>query len=910
MIFDGLVKNVNNKGEGSCTPTEPHHTPSPEAQPPSPTTHSSSSLPPVTTTIPTVIPSKTTPIRQYTQRAKIAQSSTIPTVADEHESPLRDIIPRVTSPAAAEGSMQQTINELMALCTSLQRQYSELAVKFEAQGIEITRLKARLKLLEDRQGVAVEGYGDDAPIKGRSLDEREAAAERTSDDIEEMETVLTSMDAAIVLASGAAEVPTGSGYIPTAGPPAAEVPTGSGYIPTAGPPAAEVPTGSDVVPTASLVFATAIVVTPQRRRKGKEVMVESDTPKKQKEYHQFASELYNERRIELISDMVKYQDNYTKVHKFQSQQRKPWTKKQKRDYYLAVIKSNLGWKVKDFRGMTFKEVKAKFNLVWKQMEDFIPMGSNKEDHRRSAQIARDAEITRIYVEEELQLMIDGLDRTNEIVKDFRGMTFEEVKAKFNSDWKQIEDFIPMGSKEEPERIKRKEKDYPLRKGLALVMISYKLQVENYSQMANELVLKIYKIANSPRQQGIEFPLAEEVPTASEEGCHCQKKRDATARKIALLIKSRRNCQSKSNDSFTNSKSLDHTFDKLQKLVSQLELLGKVISQEDINIKFLRSLLSEWGMHVVVWRNKPDLNTLSMDDFYNNLKVYESEVKGISSSTNTQNMAFVSSFLNNSNNSNGVNTANEVNTANSQVNAASSLNIDNLSEAVICAFLASQPNITHHVNEDLEHIYPDNLEEIYLKWQIAMLTMRARRFLKNRRRKLNLNGNDSVAFDKTKVECYNYHKRSHFARECRALRRHDNRSRDVTRKTVPVKTPNSLALVSCDRLGGYDWSDQAEEGTTNYALMAYSTSSDLSSDSECQIIDNCIKGLGYNAVPPPHIGLFPPPKSDLSYTGLEELFNEPKTEKSKDKCNDVEPKSVRKGNDAPIVEDWVSDVEEV
>nr|GEV52042.1 hypothetical protein [Tanacetum cinerariifolium] len=93
-----------------------------------------------------------------------------------------------------------------------------------------------------------------------------------------------------------------------------------------------------------------------------------------------------------------------------------------------------------------------------------------------------------------------------------------------------------------------EKDYPLRKGLAIGMISYKLQVEIYSKMANDLILKIYKIANSPRQQVMEFPLPEEVPTASEESSHCQKKRDATAVKIALLLKSRRNCQSKSYDS--------------------------------------------------------------------------------------------------------------------------------------------------------------------------------------------------------------------------------------------------------------------------------------------------------------------------------------------------------------------------
>nr|GEZ68407.1 leucine-rich repeat protein [Tanacetum cinerariifolium]GFA01087.1 leucine-rich repeat protein [Tanacetum cinerariifolium] len=93
-----------------------------------------------------------------------------------------------------------------------------------------------------------------------------------------------------------------------------------------------------------------------------------------------------------------------------------------------------------------------------------------------------------------------------------------------------------------------EKDYPLRKGLAIVMISYKLQVENYSQMASDLILKIYKIerivGNNMHKAFplpvIELPLAEEVPTASEESSHCQKKRDATAEKITLLLKSSSN----------------------------------------------------------------------------------------------------------------------------------------------------------------------------------------------------------------------------------------------------------------------------------------------------------------------------------------------------------------------------------
>nr|GFD04604.1 hypothetical protein [Tanacetum cinerariifolium] len=106
-----------------------------------------------------------------------------------------------TSPAAAEGSMQQTLNELMAFYTSLQRQHLELISKFEAQELEINRLKSRVKLLEDREGVAAARSRDDAPLKGRNLDEWEAAAERVSDDTEEMATVLTSMDATTVLAS-------------------------------------------------------------------------------------------------------------------------------------------------------------------------------------------------------------------------------------------------------------------------------------------------------------------------------------------------------------------------------------------------------------------------------------------------------------------------------------------------------------------------------------------------------------------------------------------------------------------------------------------------------------------------------------------------------------------------------------
>ncbi|GJR06323.1 ribonuclease H-like domain-containing protein [Tanacetum coccineum] len=270
----------------------------------------------------------------------------------------------------------------------------------------------------------------------------------------------------------------------------------------------------------------------------------------------------------------------------------------------------------------------------------------------------------------------------------------------------------------------------------------------------------------------------------------------------------------------------------------MELLDENLSQEDINQKLLRSLSHEWNTHVVVWRNKDELETMSMDDLYNNLKVYEPEVKGMSSSSlSTQNMAFVSSSNNNTSSSNkAVNAAHGVTTASTQVNTAYSTNIDNLSDVVICSFFASQPNSPQLAHEDLQQIHPDDIEEMDLRWQMAMLTMRARRFLKNTGRKLTINGNETIGFDKSKVECYNCHKRGHFARECRAPRNQDNKNKESSRRSVLVETSTSTALVSCDGLGGYDWSDQAEEGP-NYALMAYSSSS---SDSEVSNDSNCSK----------------------------------------------------------------------
>nr|GEV39266.1 hypothetical protein [Tanacetum cinerariifolium] len=307
-------------GEGSGTLIEPHHTPSPEAQQTSLTTHSSPLLPPVTTEpLPTVIPSDTPQLRQYTRRARISQSSALPPVADE--------------PASPAGDDRQRWRRYCTIWRRCPNQGESLG-KVEEEGIE-------------------------------------RSTEKGSNDTEEMVNVLTSLDAATVLSSGVsisispitevsvAEVLTGSGSIPTASPPGTGVPTGG------------VPTGSGVIPTASPIFTTATVATPYTRRKGKEKMVESETPKKKKLQEQM-------------------------------------------DVQMA-----------------------------RQLEEEM----ERDAQRMNEQIARDAKIARILAEEELQIMIDGLDRNNETV------------AKYLQEYYQFAAELPIGERieliKESERFKRK-----------------------------------------------------------------------------------------------------------------------------------------------------------------------------------------------------------------------------------------------------------------------------------------------------------------------------------------------------------------------------------------------------------------------------------------------------------------------
>ncbi|GJS02818.1 hypothetical protein Tco_0319326 [Tanacetum coccineum] len=382
-----------------------------------------------------------------------------------------------------------------------------------------------------------------------------------------------------------------------------------------------------------------------------------------------------------------------------------------------------------------------------------------------------------------------------------------------------------------------------------------------------------------------------------------------------------------------------------------------------------SLPSKWNTHVVVWRNKPDLDTMSFYDLYNNFKIVEHEVKGTASScssSSSQNVAFVSSFS----------STNEVNTT----------------YGVIYAFLANQPNGSQLVHEDLEQIHEDDLKEIDLKWQLALLSMRTRKFSQKTSRKITINRSDTAGYDKSKVECFNCHKLRHFAKEYRGPRNQDSRNwnQDSSRRTINVEETSSKAMLAIDG-ANFDWSFMVdEEVPTDMALMAFSDSEfnksefnlatykrglasveeqlvfykknevlfceqlvvlkrDISyKDSEIsvfkceleklkqekksnqlkiekfdnasksldklirsQIPDKSRKGLGfvsYNAVPPPPMGLFSPANLDLTNSGLEE-FQQPEFEgygpKTSKSVSEDTYNEVRESPDASLVEELVS-----
>ncbi|GJY82267.1 hypothetical protein Tco_0495643, partial [Tanacetum coccineum] len=230
---------------------------------------------------------------------------------------------------------------------------------------------------------------------------------------------------------------------------------------------------------------------------------------------------------------------------------------------------------------------------------------------------------------------------------------------------------------------------------------------------------------------------------------------------------------------SSSEGLEKGYDRFQQLLSQLEAHGAEVSTEDANHKFLRSLPPAWSNLAMTMRTKPDVDTLSIDDLYNNLRVFEQEI---------------------------------------QV------------PTILALLLLLQPILQ---KKKLLLIDDLDIEEMDINWQIAMIAIRMKKFYKKTGRRVRVDGKAPVGFDKKKLECFNCHNTSDFAMDCTAKGTHDGKKKRDSfyqHQEAGKQEKNQMGLLTIDD-GIVNWGEHIEDEETNHALMAISSSS----DQEAQIL---------------------------------------------------------------------------
>nr|GEY67158.1 ribonuclease H-like domain-containing protein [Tanacetum cinerariifolium] len=328
---------------------------------------------------------------------------------------------------------------------------------------------------------------------------------------------------------------------------------------------------------------------------------------------------------------------------------------------------------------------------------------------------------------------------------------------------------------------------------------------------------------------IEFRDSYEVPASTASTTTTDTASDVTGKKKGMTITlTAKDMQKRKNDEkarttlllslpdehqlrFTEgSKTLEQKFNRLQVIVGQLQFMDVEIEHDDLNQKFLTSLAPEWLMHTIK-KSEP----------------------------NPQNMAFIS-LAKHSRGNEDVNTA-SVSTASTNV-----------------------PTTSANIGID-----EDDMEEMDIKWNMALLSMRADKFWNKAGKKISIQGTDVAGFDKSKVKCFNFHKMGHFTRECRATRSQDRGRRDNYRQGSKVEEQAPKALMAIDG-----------EGLDGKLAGFQTASKDLDNLLESQRLDKNKEGLGYSVVPPPHAQIYSSPKKDMSWTGLLEFKDDTVTDYSR------------------------------
>nr|GEW46925.1 hypothetical protein [Tanacetum cinerariifolium] len=542
----------------------------------------------------------------------------------------------------------------------------------------------------------------------------------------------------------------------------------------------------------------------------------------------------------------------------------------------------------------------------------------------------------------------------------------------------IEDFIPIGSKEEGERFKRKglrlEKDnakkmkiseevseedlkammqlvpveevyveafkaFPLpvmsstagvyshcyEEEFSLLRIQQYLQHDHYAlweviEFGDSYVAPKNDAATGSASEGTATKKGRTVVVTTED---MQKRRNDVKARTTLLLafpdehqlrfskyKTAQELWAAILKTFEGSESLEQTFNRLQVIVSQLELMDIEIKQDDLNQKFLTSLAPEWLMHTIVWRNRSDLDTMSLDDLYNHLKLYEPEVQKKSES-DSQNMAFISSAKNSSGNGE-VNTT-SIPTASTQVSPAGpNVATASISLDTACAYIASQSNRSQIKYEDINQIDEDDIKEMDINQERGRRENYKQGPKEEEQAPKALMAIDEVGWDWSFMA---NEKENHalvadeeapteFALMAKSSS--DNEVFDNSLYSKACLSQVEARLVEfksqeiklCEKIRGLELDLSNKnfkiERLTNELEQAKKEKGDLDSkltgfQSASKVLDNLLgsqrndknkEALGYNAVPPPPAQVYYPSKKDMSWTGLPEFADDTITDYSR------------------------------
>nr|GEX23369.1 hypothetical protein [Tanacetum cinerariifolium] len=341
----------------------------------------------------------------------------------------------------------------------------------------------------------------------------------------------------------------------------------------------------------------------------------------------------------------------------------------------------------------------------------------------------------------------------------------------------------------------------------------------------------------------------------------------------------------------------------------------------------------WGKRLIDCRS--DLDTVSLDDLYNHLKVYESEVQK-KSEPNSKNMAFISSAKHSSGNEK-INIA-SVSTASTNVSTTSvNIRVASINQDTAYAYIASQSSGSQIKFDDISQIDEDDMEEMDIKWNMALPSMGADRFWKKTWKKISIHRIDMAGFDKSKnhaliadeetpIEfalmaktiaesevfnnslCSKAFKKNSVSLNSKITELSDKlcdaKNMIYHYKLALAQVESRLAehrsqeLKYCEKIRVLEFNTESranciesltkdlellkkEKGKLETKLTGFQTAlKDLDSLFESQRLDKHKEGLGYSVVPPPPTQMYSPPKKDMSWTGLLECADDTVTDYSR------------------------------